>query len=53
VNDNPFSSPLALMLLDNANIGMQIDISAGPMLFLGKWFEKKKQREHVPPDEEH
>ena len=46
VNDNPFANRLGIMLLNNANIGMQTDpFSLGLLLIMGffkKVFPRKK-----------
>lgn len=43
VNDNPFQKNGAMMLLNNANMGFQIDPFTGPLLVLMRLFKKKRR----------
>lgn len=45
INDSPSGNSMALMLLDAANIGMQMDLMTGPMLILSHWFNKRKNKQ--------
>ncbi|MCB0595576.1 MAG: hypothetical protein KDD28_15895, partial [Phaeodactylibacter sp.] len=40
VNDNPFGNKLATMLLDNSNIGFQVDFVSAAVLFVVGVFQK-------------
>lgn len=43
INDNPFGNQLAIMLLDNSNLGLQADPISAIFLFFAALFQKRKK----------
>jgi preprotein translocase subunit SecA len=44
INDNPFGNQLAIMLLDNSNLGLQADPFSAMLLFLAGLWQRHKRR---------
>ena len=44
INDNPFGNQLAIMLLDNSNIGFQVDILTVPVIFIMGLIRKMRSK---------
>ena len=47
VNDNPFGNKLATMLLNNANIGFQVDFISAAVLFVVGLFRRLRGRKRI------
>lgn len=47
INDNPFGNQLAIMLLDNSNLGFQADPISAVFLFITGLIQRRKQRKKI------
>lgn len=47
INDNPFGNQLAIMLLDNSNLGFQADPISAVFLFVAGLIQRRKRRKKI------